>query len=204
MFHPPPPKKKNANLGVQKLYFLPFQRFQLYTWSYVRIWRLRSCEHWRAATPFVIVGVGPGHFITHLPFLHRDVFRVVRFLSVWGLGTTTLYWCLLLSSRNSMKMFLKLAYRTYAMSAVEDARWILSRVLVHLTVSSFPKHDSKYDCKSLCDLSVCAHFHWLRMSPKLLQWRIHPPSLVSGSGWLPPPPHPIWRTGSTTVLCSVL
>ena len=125
MFHPPPPKKKNANLGVQKLYFLPFQRFQLYTWSYVRIWRLRSCEHWRAATPFVIVGVGPGHFIIHLPFLHRDVFRVVRFLSVWGLGTTTLYWRLLLSSRNSMKMFLKLAYRTYAMSAVEDARWIL-------------------------------------------------------------------------------
>ena len=45
----------------------------------------------RAATPFVIVGVGPGHFIIHLPFLHRDVFRVVRFLSVWGLGTTTLY-----------------------------------------------------------------------------------------------------------------
>ena len=88
-----------------------------------------------------------------------------------------------------------------AMSAFEDARWILSRVLVHLTVFSFPKHDSKYDCKSLFDLSVCARFHWLRMSPKLLQWRIHPPSLVSGSGWLPPP---IWRTGSTTVLCSVL
>ena len=194
MFHPPPPKKKNANLGVQKFYFLPFQRFQLYTLLRALASSNTICDCRSGA--WVL-------FIINLPFLHRDVFRVVRFLSVWGLGTTTLYWCLLLSSRNSMKMFLKLAYRTYAMSAVEDARWILSRVLVHLTVFSFPKHDSKYDCKSLCDLSVCARFHWLRMSPKLLQWRIHPPSLVSGSGWLPPPP-PIWRTGSTTVLCSVL
>ena len=74
-----------------------------------------------------------------------------------------------------------------AMSAVEDARWILSRVLVHLTVFSFPKHDSKYDCKSLCDLSVCARFHWLRMSPKLLQWRIHPP-LPCLRVWMTAPP----------------
>ena len=79
---PLPPRKKNANLGAQKFYFLPFQRFQLYTRAYVRIWMLRSCEHWRAATLFVIVGVGPGHFIIHLTFLHHDVFRVVRFLSV--------------------------------------------------------------------------------------------------------------------------
>ena len=80
------PRKKNANLGAEKFYFLPFQRFQLYTRAYVRIWMLRSCEHWRAAALFVIVEVGPGHFIIHLTFFHRDVFRVVRFLSVWRPG----------------------------------------------------------------------------------------------------------------------
>ena len=167
---------------------------------------LRSCEHWRAATLFVIVGVGSGHFIIHLTFLHRDVFRVVRFLSVWGLGTTTLYWCLLLSSSHSMNMCSKLAYCTFAMSAAKDARWILSGVLVHLTVFSFPKYDCKYDCKSLRDLSVCARINWIRMSPKLLQWWIQ----GRGQGEAPPLSQglddypPIWRTGSTTVLCSVL
>ena len=126
---------------------------------------------------------------------HRDVFRVVRFLSVWGPGTTTLYWCLLLSSSHSMKMCSKLAYCTFAMSAAKDPRWILSGVLVRLTVFSFPKRD----CKSLYDLLLCARIHWIRMSPKLLQWRIQrrghgeapsPLALVSRS-FPPPPPAPL-------------